>query len=203
MKFISLGALILLAACSAPNKYAKYIEKPAITLPIINKEEYIKEFDENVGDYSFEQSAEETFVSPDEFFGTLVSEVEYSDKQRQLIDTGLNYIGTPYVFGGTTPDQGFDCSGFTQYVYKNAIDQNLPRTARQMANIGLPVDGEHLKPGDLVFFNTMGATFSHVGIYIGEGKFFHASPRYNQITIGDMNSKYFLTRFTGARRVLG
>jgi cell wall-associated NlpC family hydrolase len=215
MKILPILALTLLAACSSTNKYAKYIDtRPAVVnANSVDKQQYTQKFEDavnfeqtiNVGSYDLQQASaeEETFISPDEFFGTLVSEIEYTDKQRQIIDTGLSYLGIPYVFGGSSPEKGFDCSGFTQYVFKNAAGTNLPRTAKQMAQVGTPVDEQDLKAGDLVFFNTRGFAYSHVGVYIGDGKFFHASPSFNQITIGDLYSKYFATRFNGGRRVMG
>lgn len=108
---------------------------------------------------------------------------------------------TPYVFGGNNPRRGLDCSSFTMYVYKK-LGINLPRTARAQFNAGVPIDVKHLKVGDLVFFRTYARYPSHVGIYIGNGKFIHFSSMYHGLAISSLNSRYFRKVFIGARRVL-
>ncbi len=96
---------------------------------------------------------------------------EYGSAAEQLVDQALEYLGVRYRFGGTSPDTGLDCSGLVLNVFRNAIGLDLPRTASEMAKLGDKIGRQELKPGDLVFFNTMRRTFSHVGIYLGDGKF--------------------------------
>ncbi len=108
---------------------------------------------------------------------------------------------TPYVFGGNNPKRGLDCSSFTMYVYRK-LGINLPRTARAQFNVGVPVSKDELKVGDLVFFRTYASFPSHVGIYIGNGKFVHFSGMYHGLSISSLNSAYFKRRFIGAKRVL-
>jgi cell wall-associated NlpC family hydrolase len=99
---------------------------------------------------------------------------EYATAAEQLVDEALSYLGIRYRFGGTSPATGFDCSGLVLNVFRNAVGLDLPRSASEMASLGDKIGKQDLKPGDLVFFNTMRRTFSHVGIYLGDGKFVHA-----------------------------
>ncbi len=116
----------------------------------------------------------------------------------QAIDDLKN---TPYIFGGSNPKKGLDCSSFVQYVYKK-FGIELPRTARLQFKVGIPVKKEDLKIGDLVFFRTYAPYASHVGIYIGNGKFIHFSSFYKGLSISSLNHPYFKRRYLGARRVL-
>ena len=114
----------------------------------------------------------------------------------------LNLLGTPYRMGGRRPETGLDCSGLVRYVYKQTQDIDLPHNARDISQQGEPVEPSELRPGDLVFFNTLGRPFSHVGIYKGDGKFVHASSRRDRkVTVSDMNNRYWAARFDGARRI--
>lgn len=120
------------------------------------------------------------------------------EAQKELIlETADNYIGVPYVWGGTKP-VGFDCSGFVQYVYRlHGVE--LPRTSREMYAIGDEVI--ELQPGDLVFFRTMGEATSHVGIYIGDNRFISATTSYG-VHVARLNSTYWGPKYVGAKRVL-
>ena len=124
------------------------------------------------------------------------------DTASDLVMQAMNFLGVPYRRGGNTAEQGFDCSGFTRFVFENSIGLVLPRRADQQAqNAGLQsVKREELKPGDLVFFNTMRRAFSHVGIYVGEGKFIHAPRTGGEVRVEDMGAAYWAKRFNGARR---
>ena len=113
----------------------------------------------------------------------------------------LNMIGVRYRWGGNTPDSGLDCSGFVRYVFQDTLGMALPRRAEEMSRVGEKVRVSDLKPGDLVFFNTMRRTFSHVGIYIGDNKFVHSPSTGSTIRVDDMDSGYWEKRFTGARRI--
>ena len=124
------------------------------------------------------------------------------DTASDLVMQAMNFLGVPYRRGGNSAEQGFDCSGFTRFVFENSIGLVLPRRADQQAQTaGLQsVKREELKPGDLVFFNTMRRAFSHVGIYVGEGKFIHAPRTGGEVRVEDMRASYWAKRFNGARR---
>ncbi len=123
-----------------------------------------------------------------------------TSKAAAIISTAKNYIGVPYVWGGTTPS-GFDCSGYTKYVFaKHGI--SLPRTAAEQYNVGSYVSKANLKAGDLVFFTTYKAGPSHLGIYLGNGSFIHASSSKGVI-ISSLSNSYFAERYIGAKRVIG
>ncbi|WP_138857389.1 C40 family peptidase [Inhella inkyongensis] len=119
-----------------------------------------------------------------------------------MVRAAMGFLGVPYRRGGNTAAQGFDCSGFTRYVFERSLGLVLPRRADEQARLAnlLSIQREELRPGDLVFFNTMRATFSHVGIYVGEGKFIHAPRAGAVIRVEDMRDSYWSRRFTGARR---
>lgn len=123
-------------------------------------------------------------------------------KADALIDHGMDYLGIRYRFGGNSPATGLDCSGLVQNVFRKSVGLNLPRRAADMARLGQKVDRKALMPGDLVFFNTMRRANSHVGIYVGEGRFLHAPSSGGVVRIDDMGQKYWRTRYNGARRLL-
>jgi cell wall-associated NlpC family hydrolase len=128
------------------------------------------------------------------------------DAASELVISAMNFIGVPYRRGGDgglDGSEGFDCSGFTRHVFEHSLGLVLPRRADEQARAsGLSsVLRTELKPGDLVFFNTLRHTFSHVGIYVGEGKFIHAPRSGSEVRIEDMRKAYWDRRFTGARRV--
>lgn len=125
----------------------------------------------------------------------------YSSGVQEVIIKGLEFVGVPYRRGGTNPDVGMDCSGFVQRVVSESIGINLPRTAREMSGVGATVAKTELKPGDLVFFNTMRHAFSHVGIYLGNNQFVHAPRPGGEIRVEDMRQSYWTQRYDGARRI--
>ncbi len=125
-----------------------------------------------------------------------------SDAASELVLSAMNFLGVRYRRGGTSTEDGFDCSGFTRHVFENSVGLLLPRRADEQARLpGLATVGrDELRPGDLVFFNTMRRTFSHVGIYVGDGKFIHAPKPGASVRIEDMREAYWSKRYTGARR---
>ena len=125
------------------------------------------------------------------------------ERTSDLVSTAIGFLGIPYRRGGNSAESGFDCSGFVRAIYKETIGLVLPRSADQQANATQTIDKNELKPGDLVFFNTMKRTFSHVGIYLGEGKFIHSPRSGAHVRIEDMRIPYWNVRFDGARRVPG
>ena len=117
----------------------------------------------------------------------------------RIIAASMDYLGVPYVFGGTSP-YGFDCSGYVQYVFANA-GISLPRTADVQYEVGTPISTTELLPGDLVFFSTYTYGASHVGIYVGDGNFIHASSSRG-VTISSLSQAYYSSCYIGARRIL-
>lgn len=109
--------------------------------------------------------------------------------------------GIRYRFGGNLPELGLDCSGLVGVVWSRLGLETPPRTSAALASTGRPVEVADLQPGDLVFFNTRGRRFSHVGIYTGKGRFVHASSVQRRVTEGSLDDHYYRTRFNGARRL--
>ena len=127
---------------------------------------------------------------------------EYGSAAEQLVDQALDYLGVRYRSGGTSPETGLDCSGLVLNVFRNAIGFDLPRTAAEMSRMGDKIGRKDLKPGDLVFFNTMRRAFSHVGIYLGDGKFVHAPSSGGKVGVEAIATGYWSKRFNGARRLV-
>ncbi len=125
--------------------------------------------------------------------------IEPLDQSRMMREIS-KYMGVPYVSGGAS-SQGMDCSGYTMMVYKNAMNIELPRSSAEQYKMGRAVGQSELKFGDLVFFNTTGEPASHVGIYIGDDLFAHASVSLG-VTISSLQSSYYSKRYTGARRII-
>lgn len=113
----------------------------------------------------------------------------------------MAFTGVNYRYGGNSPETGMDCSGFVGYVFREAFDISLPRTSAEIEQAGMPIDASDLLPGDLVFFNTLGAAYSHVGIYLGNNRFIHSPRAGAQIRIENMQLPYWTRRFDGARRI--
>ena len=126
---------------------------------------------------------------------------DVADKTSELISTAMGFIGVPYRRGGNSAESGFDCSGFVRAIYEQAKGMALPRRANEQAAATEIIDKKDLRPGDLVFFNTMRRAFSHVGIYLGDGKFIHAPRTGATVRVEDMRVSYWQNRFNGARRV--
>src|SRR5665647_1168198 len=119
----------------------------------------------------------------------------------ELVVTAMGFLGVPYRRGGNTVESGFDCSGFVKAMFEQTVGLILPRRAEQQAAATQKIEQADLRPGDLVFFNTMRHAFSHVGIYIGEGKFIHSPKPGAEVRVENMTVAYWKRRFDGARRV--
>ncbi|HTH10740.1 C40 family peptidase [Acidovorax sp.] len=124
-----------------------------------------------------------------------------ADRASNLVLNAMGFLGVPYKRGGNSADTGFDCSGFVRAMYEQTVGLLLPRRADQQAAATQIIDKKELQPGDLVFFNTMRRSFSHVGIYVGDNKFIHAPRSGAEIRVEDMGVAYWARRFNGARRV--
>jgi hypothetical protein len=122
-------------------------------------------------------------------------------RASDLVVSAMAFLGVPYRRGGSSAETGFDCSGFVKAIYEQSLGLVLPRRADEQAAATLKIEKKDLQPGDLVFFNTLRRTFSHVGIYIGDNKFIHSPKPGAQVRVEDMGVRYWATRFDGARRV--
>jgi hypothetical protein len=126
---------------------------------------------------------------------------QVTTQASDLVVGAMGFLGVPYRRGGSTLETGFDCSGFVKSMFEQTVGLILPRSAAQQAAATQPIDRNELRPGDLVFFNTMRHAFSHVGIYVGNGKFIHSPKPGAEVRVEDMGGAYWVKRFDGARRV--
>jgi len=122
--------------------------------------------------------------------------------REALVISAYNLLGTGYRFGGSNPDAGLDCSGMVSYLVKVVSGQSLPHNAARIASITRPIERDSLEAGDLVFFNTRGRPFSHMGIYLGDDRFIHAPSSRGRVRIERMDNRYFAARFTAARSLV-
>ena len=123
---------------------------------------------------------------------------------KRLVGKAMDLVGVKYRFGGTSPETGLDCSGYVQYVFKNAVGVALPRVASAQSQVGEKIaNSSDMRPGDMVFFNTRGFAFSHVGIYVGNGMFIHSPRSGASVRVESMEIPYWKSKFNGARRVQG
>jgi len=123
-----------------------------------------------------------------------------NDWGDRLVSRAMNYLGTPYRYGGTSPSTGFDCSGFVYYLYGAVFGRSIPRMPDGMAREGTPVARSDLKRGDIVFFGYRG-TFTHVGIYAGNDQFVHATHRGSPVSVTPLDSDYYRERYMTAVRL--
>ena len=136
--------------------------------------------------------------APENSFKTAAAKITPLTSGQAIVASAKKYLGTPYVWGAETPE-GFDCSGFTRYVMKqNGVD--LPRTAAEQYDVGKPVAKADLQVGDMIFFTTYKPGASHVGFYMGDGKFIHASSVNKEVTISNLGDTYYVEHYIGARR---
>ena len=125
-----------------------------------------------------------------------------SNAVQAVLNLAYSKQGCPYVWGAEGPNT-FDCSGFTQYVYRNAVGKNIPRTSKAQSKYGQTVSKANLQPGDLVFFTTNGSgSVSHVGIYVGGGNMIHSPSTGKTVSVTSINSSYYTARFVTAKRIL-
>ncbi|GGX92352.1 C40 family peptidase [Vogesella alkaliphila] len=122
---------------------------------------------------------------------------------REILLYTLSLLDIDYQFGGSNPEAGLDCSGMVAYIYQHAAGIRLPHNAAQIAALARPIANHQLQVGDLVFFNTMNRPFSHMGLYIGDGKFVHAPRSNSVIRVDRLDNRYFASRFEGARTLFG
>lgn len=125
-----------------------------------------------------------------------------TDTAAEVVVRALGLVDAPYRYGGRTP-AGFDCSGFVGYIFGESTGVSLPRRSEEIGRVGESLKVRELVPGDLVFFNTLGRLYSHVGIYIGEGQFVHAPARRGRVRVDRLADPYWTARYNGARRMTG
>jgi cell wall-associated NlpC family hydrolase len=121
---------------------------------------------------------------------------------RKLTSYAHGLIGTPYKYGGYSPQIGFDCSGFVDYVFRHSAHLSLPHNSRQISRHGFPVKSSQLREGDLVFYDTSNQAFSHVGIYLGNNHFIHAPSSGGRVRTENMREAYWEKHYNGARRIV-
>ncbi|MCE1242891.1 C40 family peptidase [Oryzomicrobium sp.] len=124
---------------------------------------------------------------------------EVSPLAQEVVFYALGLLDTGYRFGGKNPEAGLDCSGMVSYIYDRAAGLRLMGSAADLAQRGRPVGGSDLRPGDLVFFNTLNRPYSHVGIYIGDNRFVHAPNSRGKIRVDRLDARYYAERFEAAR----
>ena len=133
--------------------------------------------------------------------GPIVQPVDPT-KANAVLMRAISLVGTPYRYGGNTPEGGFDCSGLVNYVFRDMLDLRLPRTSRELATMQGPrIAPDRLASGDLVFFGSGGAV-SHVGIYVGEGRFVHAPNSGGTVRLDRLDGSWWREHYSGARRLL-
>lgn len=139
----------------------------------------------------------------DKGFLTQIDQVRQSVtlKASELVVNAMGFLGVPYKRGGNNAETGFDCSGFVRAIYQQSVGHLLPRRAEEQAAATQRIEKNELQPGDLVFFNTLRRTFSHVGIYVGNNRFIHSPKPGAEVRVENMGVSYWQTRFNGARRV--
>lgn len=126
----------------------------------------------------------------------------YNPKRNDLALFALSLLDTRYAWGGRGPATGFDCSGLVSHVYREAAGLPVKGTSADLGQTSRPIDRTRLQPGDLVFFNTLGARHSHVGIYVGDGRFVHASNPRTGVRVDQLSNRYYAQRFEGAGTLL-
>ena len=122
--------------------------------------------------------------------------------RSDIVIRALTLLDTPYRHGGSNPASGFDCSGLVKYVYQQVTGRQLPRRSEDIGRLGETITPSQLEAGDLVFFNTLSRAYSHVAIYIGDGRFLHAPARGGRVRIEALDDRYWRARFDGARRLI-
>lgn len=128
--------------------------------------------------------------------------LQQPDDAQEIVLYALGLLDTGYRFGGKNPAAGLDCSGMVSYIVEQVSGRKLPYNAAGIAEHTRPISAHAIRPGDLVFFNTLGRSYSHMGIYLGEGKFIHAPNSKGKVRVDRMDNRYFAERFEGARTLL-
>ncbi|HQR84099.1 MAG TPA: C40 family peptidase [Polynucleobacter sp.] len=192
LKYSPYAFLVSLALFVQPVLAADAASEQAKEAPIENVDEPSK----NAAKQSMFQAGKSYFFRVSDRLADSVTV-----KSDELINRAMEVIGVRYRWDMELPQSGLDGSSFVGYVFKDKLGFLLPRKSTQMSQVGKPVQRDDLQPGDLVFFNTMRLTFSHVGIYVGDNKFIHSPSKGANVRVDDLNSLYWDKRFDGARRL--
>ena len=188
MPFVAIRSTGSSTACRARRALALLVLGTVLSLPVVDRAQAQDARPEGATTVVTEVTAPQSLADR-----ALIS-------AQELAMQAIGMIGIRYTFGGRNPDTGFDCSGLVRYVFDRVTGRSLPHNSFEMARMGTSVSQDELQPGDLVFFNTRGQRFSHVGIYVGEGRFIHAPSRGGRVHIVNMGDRYWVSRFNGARR---
>ena len=189
MPFVAIRSTGSSTACRARRALALLVLGTVLSLPVVDRAQAQDARPEGATTVVTEVTAPQSLADR-----ALIS-------AQELAMQAIGMIGIRYTFGGRNPDTGFDCSGLVRYVFDRVTGRSLPHNSFEMARMGTSVSQDELQPGDLVFFNTRGQRFSHVGIYVGEGRFIHAPSRGGRVHIVNMGDRYWVSRFNGARRL--
>ena len=126
-----------------------------------------------------------------------------SERSNEVLMRAISLVGTPYRYGGNSPEGGFDCSGLVDFVFLDAAGLKLPRSTNELIELDAPeIRRSRLQPGDLVFFSPDGGNVSHIGIYVGEGRFVHAPKAGGTVRLDHLDTDYWIRAYKGAKRVL-
>jgi cell wall-associated NlpC family hydrolase len=200
----ALAALVMMGAAAVPSPAMAQVKAPAKAKlkPAVKSapsdsvaDQLNAKWLQDNGAYSGFTKAEPAVVQAS--FATSAVANDWGDR---LVSRAMNYLGTPYRYGGTSPGSGFDCSGFVYYLYGAVFGQTIPRMPDGMAREGAPVARSDLKRGDIVFFGYRG-TFTHVGIYAGNGQFVHATHRGSPVSVTPLDADYYRDRYMTAVRL--
>lgn len=192
-----LAAALVLTGCASTGSNDDYAALDELLSQASNDYSYRTQSDP-LGSYLANRSQNDISIT----YGSSKKDYGATGDGQEVVSTALSFLGVDYSFGGQSPKTGFDCSGLVSYVAEKSLGLKLPRQSAQMASYGESIKRNQLKEGDLVFFNTRGARFSHVGIYLGDNKFVH-SPRTGAVVrVEDMTVSYWKKRYNGARRIV-
>ncbi len=186
LRVCSLLTAVFLTAC-ATTKGPNSVETTSISEPFaLNDSPAL----------AFERLPDEEIIARTEFS-------EFGHRASELLFRAMSLLGTPYRYGGTQPEGGFDCSGFVGFLYQDVLGFTLPRTASAQSSMPAPeIAIDQLEPGDLVFFRVRGRFISHVGIYAGAGEFVHAPSTGGRVRIDQLSNRYWAPKIVNARRPL-
>ncbi|MGG4773928.1 C40 family peptidase [Paenalcaligenes sp. Me52] len=189
----AVGAMVLLSGCatkqSPPGDQAS-LDELFVSLSATDNQRYRTQSDP-LGAYLKNRAQSDIYLA----------ERQEQPSTSDFAEAALDFLGTKYRYGGSVPETGFDCSGLVGYAAEKSLGLKLPRQSADIAKEGESVRRNELQKGDLVFFNTRGARFSHVGIYIGNNKFVHAPRTGAVVRVEDMSVSYWTKRYNGARRL--
>lgn len=195
LRVLIVGAAVALTGCATTKNHSDQAALDDLFNSLESTQYAYATQSDPLGSYLKNRRDQDVFLSRS-------SDSSTADSAPNIASTALNFLGVKYRYGGDDPSTGFDCSGLVNYVAEKSLGLKLPRQSAEIAKHAKVIKRSELKEGDLVFFNTLGARFSHVGIYLGDNKFVHAPRSGAVVRIEDMTIAYWNKRFTGARRIV-